>query len=42
VIVGGGIPIILTSRGDSARSKLASICLGSLIAMKQGDIINKG
>lgn len=42
VIVGGGIPIILTSRGDSARSKLASICLGSLIAMKQGDIVNRG
>ncbi len=41
-IVGGGIPIVLTSRGDSARSKLASICLASLIAMKQGDIAHKG
>ncbi len=38
VIVGGGIPIVLTSRGDSARSKLASICLASIVAMKQGDI----
>ncbi|MBU8923056.1 MAG: butyrate kinase [Bacteroidales bacterium] len=37
-IVGGGVPIILTSRGDSARSKLASICLASLVAMKQGDV----
>jgi phosphate butyryltransferase len=38
VIVGGGIPIVLTSRGDSARSKLASICLASIVAMRQGDI----
>ncbi|MBN2185804.1 MAG: butyrate kinase [Candidatus Krumholzibacteriota bacterium] len=37
-IVGAGVPIVLTSRGDSSRSKLASICLASLIAMKQGDI----
>ncbi len=37
-IVGAGIPIILTSRGDSARSKLASICLACLIALKQGDL----
>ncbi|MBN2069994.1 MAG: butyrate kinase [Candidatus Krumholzibacteriota bacterium] len=37
-IVGAGVPIVLTSRGDSARSKLASICLASLIAMRQGDI----
>ncbi len=27
VILGGDMPMILTSRGDSARSKLASICL---------------
>jgi len=40
-IVGGGIPIILTSRGDSARSKLASICLACVIALKQGDIDSK-
>jgi len=38
VIVGGGIPIVLTSRGDSARSKLSSICLASIIALRQGDI----
>ncbi|MBN1164425.1 MAG: butyrate kinase [Candidatus Krumholzibacteriota bacterium] len=37
-IVGAGIPIVLTSRGDSARSKLASICFASLVAMRQGDI----
>lgn len=37
-IMGAGIPIILTSRGDSARSKLASICLACLIALKQGDL----
>jgi phosphate butyryltransferase len=37
-IVGAGVPIILTSRGDSARSKLASICLACIVAMKQGDI----
>jgi len=37
-IVGAGVPIILTSRGDSARSKLASICLASIVAMKQGDV----
>jgi phosphate butyryltransferase len=37
-IVGGGIPIVLTSRGDSARSKLASICLACIVAMKQGFI----
>ncbi|HMA77064.1 MAG TPA: butyrate kinase [Candidatus Krumholzibacteriaceae bacterium] len=41
VIIGGGIPIVLTSRGDSARSKLASICLASILAMKQGDISTK-
>ncbi|MDZ7859204.1 MAG: butyrate kinase [Candidatus Krumholzibacteriota bacterium] len=41
VIIGGGIPIVLTSRGDSARSKLASICLASILAMKQGDIAKK-
>lgn len=35
-IVGAGVPIVLTSRGDSARSKLSSICLASLVAMKQG------
>jgi len=34
-VVGGGVPIILTSRGDSARSKLASISLAVLIAMRQ-------
>jgi len=38
VIVGAGVPIVLTSRGDSARSKLASICLASIVAMRQGDI----
>lgn len=37
-IVGAGVPIILTSRGDSARSKLASISLACLVAMKQGDL----
>lgn len=37
-IVGAGIPIILTSRGDSARSKLASISLACIVALKQGDI----
>ncbi len=36
VVVGSGIPIILGSRGDSARTKLASISLGCLVAMKQG------
>jgi butyrate kinase len=36
VVVGGGIPIILTSRGDSSRSKLASISLACIVAMKQG------
>jgi phosphotransacetylase len=35
-VVGGGIPIILASRGDSSRSKLASICLACIVAMKQG------
>ncbi|MBD3180603.1 MAG: butyrate kinase [Candidatus Latescibacteria bacterium] len=38
VIIGGGVPIVLTSRGDSARSKLSSICLASIIALRQGDI----
>ena len=37
-IVGAGMPIVLTSRGDSARSKLASICLACIVAMKQGCI----
>lgn len=36
VVVGGGIPIILASRGDSSRSKLASISLACIVAMKQG------
>jgi phosphate butyryltransferase len=36
VVAGGGIPIILASRGDSSRSKLASICLACIVAMKQG------
>ena len=35
-VVGGGIPIILASRGDSSRSKLASISLACIVAMKQG------
>jgi phosphate butyryltransferase len=35
-VVGGGIPIILASRGDSSRSKLASICLACIVAMRQG------
>ncbi len=38
VVVGSGIPIILGSRGDSARTKLASISLGCLVAMKQGGL----
>ena len=37
-VVGGGIPIILTSRGDSSRSKLASISLACIVAMKQGSL----
>jgi phosphotransacetylase len=37
-ILGAGIPIILTSRGDSVRSKLALICLACIIALKQGDL----
>ncbi len=37
VIMGAGVPIVLTSRGDSARSKLASIGLACIVAMKQGD-----
>lgn len=37
-VVGAGIPIILTSRGDSARSKLASISLACVIALRQGTI----
>jgi phosphate butyryltransferase len=36
-VVGGGIPIILASRGDSSRSKLASICLACIVAMRQGN-----
>ncbi len=39
VVVGSGIPIILGSRGDSARTKLASISLGCLVAMKQGGLV---
>lgn len=35
-VVGGGIPIILASRGDSSRSKLASICLACIVAMRLG------
>jgi phosphate butyryltransferase len=37
-VVGAGIPIILASRGDSSRSKLASICLASIVAMRQGNV----
>lgn len=37
-VVGGGIPIVLASRGDSSRSKLASICLACIVAMKQGHV----
>ena len=40
VVVGSGIPIILGSRGDSARTKLASISIGCLVAMKQGGLIS--
>lgn len=40
VVVGSGVPIILGSRGDSARTKLASISLGCLVAMKQGGLIS--
>lgn len=36
VVTGAGIPIVLASRGDSSRSKLASICLACIVAMKQG------
>jgi phosphate butyryltransferase len=36
-VVGGGIPIILASRGDSSRSKLASICLACIVAMRLGN-----
>jgi phosphate butyryltransferase len=36
VVAGAGIPIILASRGDSSRSKLASICLACIVAMRQG------
>jgi phosphate butyryltransferase len=35
-VVGAGIPIILASRGDSSRSKLASISLACIVAMKRG------
>ena len=35
VIMGAGVPIVLTSRGDSARSKLASIGLACIVAMRQ-------
>lgn len=35
-VVGAGIPIVLTSRGDSARSKLASICLACIVSLRQG------
>jgi phosphate butyryltransferase len=38
VVVGSGIPIILGSRGDSARTKLASISLGCLVTIKQGGL----
>ncbi|HVO77091.1 MAG TPA: phosphate acyltransferase, partial [Candidatus Bathyarchaeia archaeon] len=41
-VVGGGIPIILASRGDSSRSKLASICLACIVAMKQGGFEGTG
>jgi phosphate butyryltransferase len=37
VIMGAGVPIVLTSRGDSARSKLASIGLACIVAMKQSE-----
>ncbi len=36
VVVGAGIPIVLTSRGDSARSKLASISLACIIGLRHG------
>ena len=38
VITGAGVPIVLTSRGDSARSKLASIGLACIVKMKQDDV----
>jgi phosphate butyryltransferase len=37
VVVGSGVPIILGSRGDSARTKLASISLGCIVSIKKGD-----
>jgi phosphate butyryltransferase len=36
VVVGPGVPIILGSRGDSARTKLASISLGCIVSIKKG------
>ena len=42
VVVGSGIPIVLGSRGDSARTKLASISLGCLVAMKQRESASSG
>lgn len=41
-VVGGGIPIVLASRGDSSRSKLASISLACIVAMKQGSLGEAG
>ena len=35
VIMGAGVPIVLTSRGDSARSKLASIGLACIVERMQ-------
>ncbi len=42
VVVGSGIPIILGSRGDSARTKLASISLGCIVSIKKGDFSPDG
>ncbi len=42
VVVGPGVPIILGSRGDSARTKLASISLGCIVSIKKGDFSPEG
>ena len=38
LVVGGKAPIILTSRSDSARSKLSSLALGSVISQNNVDL----
>ncbi len=34
-VIGGDVPLILTSRGDSSRTKFASIALGLVLAQKE-------